>query len=309
MIEVKELSKSFGNIKALDKAGLAVEKNSIYGLVGPNGAGKTTLIKILAGLLKADGGSVLQDGADIMKNPWLLKDNVGYMPDFFGVYDNLKVDEYMDFYEGAYYIPYEKRDALTENLLETVHLSDKKNEYVDTLSRGMKQRLCLARSLINDPALLLLDEPASGLDPAARVLIKDILKGLKDRGKTIIISSHILPELAELCTDIGIMDKGSVVLSGKFSDIMRSLSSNKTIFINPVNGEDTERLSGFLASKGISGIKPGKEGLNFETGLSANELSELVFSVLSQGIPLIGFGEKLRSLEDVFMQIAGGGKE
>ncbi|MEA4815601.1 MAG: ABC transporter ATP-binding protein [Lachnospiraceae bacterium] len=306
MLEIRDIRKSFGRVLALNNISINIEENSIYGLVGPNGAGKTTLIKILAGLTKSDSGSVSLFGTDIIKDNVRLKDSVGYMPDFFGVYDNLKVDEYMDFYEGAYYVPYEKRGPLTDELLETVRLADKKHEYVDTLSRGMKQRLCLARSLINDPKLLLLDEPASGLDPAARVLIRDILRSLKEKGKTIIISSHILPELSELCTDIGIMDKGSLVLSGKMSDIMKNLSKNKLIEIKLLNKEDLDKLKNFLNLKGILSVAEEELTISFETELDLEEISVIISEALASGIMLAGFGEKLKSLEDVFMQIAGG---
>ena len=211
MPEIYELNKKYGKFTALDSLSMNITENSIFGFVGPNGAGKTTTMKIMAGLLKADSGSIFVNGEDILKNPKSIREKIGYMPDFFGVYDDLKVTEYMDFYAGMYYIPYADRPELIDNLLEIVDLSNKKDSYVDGLSRGMKQRLCLARSLIHDPDLLILDEPASGLDPRARVEMKEILKRLREMGKTIIISSHILPELAEMCSEVGIIDQGKLV--------------------------------------------------------------------------------------------------
>ena len=210
MLEIKNLVKKYGKFTAVNDLNLTVPESSIFGFVGPNGAGKTTTMKIMSGLLKATSGNVMIDGIDVTKKPRALKENIGYMPDFFGVYDDLKVMEYMDFYAGTYYIPYEQREELINNLLEIVDLSHKKEDYVDGLSRGMKQRLCLARSLIHDPKLLILDEPASGLDPRARVEMKEVLKQLQTMGKTIIISSHILPELAEMCTEVGIIDQGHI---------------------------------------------------------------------------------------------------
>ena len=240
MLEITNLVKKYGNFTAVDNLSLKVNKGSIYGFVGPNGAGKTTTMKIISGLLSATSGSVKIDGVEVSDNPKALRDKIGYMPDFFGVYDNLRVSEYMDFYAGTYYIPYKDRENLIDNLLELVDLSHKKDSYVDSLSRGMKQRLCLARSLIHDPQLLILDEPASGLDPRARVEMKEILRQLRDMGKTIIISSHILPELAEMCTEIGIIDKGKLSAQGTVAEIMRKLSKKR--FINVKVLENKEKL-------------------------------------------------------------------
>ena len=229
MLEIKHLVKKYGKFTAVDDLNLSIPESSIFGFVGPNGAGKTTTMKIMSGLLKATSGSVMIDDVDVTKNPKALKERIGYMPDFFGVYDDLKVSEYMDFYAGTYYIPYEQREALIDNLLEIVDLSHKKDSYVDNLSRGMKQRLCLARSLIHDPKVLILDEPASGLDPRARVEMKEVLKQLQTMGKTIMISSHILPELAEMCTEVGIIDKGHIVVQGSVQEIMKQMTERPGI--------------------------------------------------------------------------------
>ena len=241
MLEIKNLVKKYGKFTAVNDLNLTVPESSIFGFVGPNGAGKTTTMKIMSGLLKATGGNVIIDGVDVTKKPRALKERIGYMPDFFGVYDDLKVMEYMDFYAGTYYIPYEQREALINNLLEIVDLSHKKEDYVDGLSRGMKQRLCLARSLIHDPKLLILDEPASGLDPRARVEMKEILKQLQTMGKTIIISSHILPELAEMCTEVGIIDQGHIVVQGTVQEIMKQMTKVRRIQIHPL-----ENMEGLL---------------------------------------------------------------
>ena len=205
MLRIENLTKKYGKFQALDNLNLHIEKGEIFGFVGPNGAGKTTTMRIVCGLLKATSGSVYVDGVDAIANPEDIKRKVGYVPDFFGVYDNLQVMEYMEFYGSMYGMKKEEVDEISKGLLELVNLSDKENEFVDTLSRGMKQRLCVARALIHNPDLLVLDEPNSGLDPRARFEMKEVLKNLGAMGKTIIISSHILPELSEMCSSIGIM--------------------------------------------------------------------------------------------------------
>ncbi|OGO80908.1 MAG: ABC transporter, partial [Clostridiales bacterium GWC2_40_7] len=239
MLQVRNLVKKYGKFTAVDNLSMDIGEGEIFGFVGSNGAGKTTTMKIIAGLLAQTSGDVLVDGVSIASGLKGIKRKIGYMPDFFGVYDDLKVDEYMDFYSGIYGIPYTERKLACGQLLELVNLSHKKDSYVDSLSRGMKQRLCLARSLIHDPRLLILDEPASGLDPRARVEMKAILKELRSMGKTVLISSHILPELAELCTVIGIIDGGRMVASGSVDAIMQKLSGNRKIKIRIIDNVET----------------------------------------------------------------------
>ena len=226
MIEIKKLYKHYGDFVALNNLDLSIGKGELFGFVGPNGAGKTTTMRILSGLLKADGGEVYIGEVNALEDNQALKKKIGYMPDFFGVYDNLKAIEYMEFYASIYGITGKKARKLCMELMELVNLSDKAEFYVDSLSRGMKQRLCLARSLVHNPDLLILDEPASGLDPRARFEMKGILKNLNDMGKTIIISSHILSELAEMCTTIGIIEKGSMITKGTVDEIMSRLVSD-----------------------------------------------------------------------------------
>ena len=220
MLTIKNLVKSYGNFKALDGVNLEIEKGEIFGFIGPNGAGKSTTMKIVSGLLSADSGEVYVDDIDALKNNKLLKEKIGYMPDFFGVYDNLKALEYLEFYASIYGIVGEEARKLSMDLLELVNLEDKWNSNVDGLSRGMKQRLCLARCLVHNPELLILDEPSSGMDPKARYEMKGILKNLKDMGKTIIVSSHILSELAEICTKVGIIKNGKIVCQGTVDEVM-----------------------------------------------------------------------------------------
>ena len=233
-IGARGLVKQFGGRRALDGLDLELPQGAFLSIFGPNGAGKTTTMRIMAGLLQATEGSIWMDDVDMTKNPRLLRTKIGYMPDFFGVYDNLKVTEYMDFYAGTYEVPYKDRKDIIDGLLDIVDLSHKKEAYVDSLSRGMKQRLCLARSLIHDPKLLILDEPASGLDPRARVEMKEILKQLQSMGKTVVISSHILPELAEMCTEVGILNQGKLAAQGTVQEIMRQLTQKRIIYVRPL---------------------------------------------------------------------------
>ena len=191
MVDIEELTKRYGKFVALDHMNLHIDKGEIFGFVGPNGAGKTTTMRIMCGLLKATSGKVTIDGVDALGRPADVKRKIGYVPDFFGVYDNLKVMEYMDFYGSMYGMSKREVEKVADKYLELVALQDKKDEFVDSLSRGMKQRLCVARALIHDPELLVLDEPSSGLDPRSRHDMKNILRDLKEMGKTIVISSHI----------------------------------------------------------------------------------------------------------------------
>ncbi len=214
MLTVRNLHKIYGKYHALSGLDMNVGDGALYGFVGPNGAGKTTTLKIMTGLLGAEEGSVTINGKDALRDLGELKGMIGYVPDFFGVYDNLTVAEYMSFFASCYQLDGLMARKRYTALLEQVGLEDKLDFYVDGLSRGMKQRLCLARALIHDPAILILDEPTSGLDPRTRFEFKEILSELRSTGKTIIISSHVLSELAEMCTDIGIIDQGRMVLEG-----------------------------------------------------------------------------------------------
>lgn len=305
MLEIKDLVKKYGSFTAVDGLCLHVSEGSIFGFVGPNGAGKTTTMRIMAGLLPATSGSILMEDVDLTKNPRLLRAKIGYMPDFFGVYDNLKVTEYMDFYAGAYEIPYKERPALMDNLLEIVDLSQKKDAYVDSLSRGMKQRLCLARSLIHDPKLLILDEPASGLDPRARVEMKEILKQLQQMGKTVIISSHILPELAEMCTEVGIIDRGRLAAQGTVQEIMKRLVQKRTIYIRPV--EQVEKVAAILREQpSVQDIVENTLDLEFHFDGSDQMLANILRQIIDAGVPVVTFKEKEGNLEEVFMQVTGG---
>ena len=302
MLELVNLVKKYGKVTALDGVNLTIAEGSIFGFVGPNGAGKTTAFKIITGLLDATSGEVRIHGADITKSRRVLAEKIGYMPDFFGVYDDLKVSEYMDFYAGTYYIPYGEREAVIDRLLDIVNLTDKRDEYVDSLSRGMKQRLCLARSLIHNPDILVLDEPASGLDPRARAEMKTVLKQLRELGKTIIISSHILPELAEMCTDIGIISNGKIVAVGLVDDILNNLQSARIIQIKPLG--ETAKLADILREQSeVGDITQAAAAVEFAFSGDDAALAKLVKHIVQQNIDVISIVKKQDSLEDVYLQL------
>jgi len=231
MIEIHGLTKQFGKTTAVNELTFTIERGDAFGFVGPNGAGKTTTIRMLATLLDPDGGKATVNGYDVTKDPEAVRACIGYMPDFFGVYDDMKVWEYLDFFAAAYRVPRAKRPGLISDVLELTDLTHKREEYVDSLSRGMKQRLCLAKTLVHDPEILLLDEPASGLDPRARIEIRELLQELCRMKKTILISSHILPELAELCNKVAIIEAGKLVMAGSVSDISAQLEGGVRICI------------------------------------------------------------------------------
>jgi len=302
MLELVNLVKKYGTVTALDGVNLNIAEGSIFGFVGPNGAGKTTAFKIITGLLAATSGEVRIHGDGISASRPKLAERIGYMPDFFGVYDNLKVSEYMDFYAGTYYIPYRQRKATIDHLLDVVNLTGKQDEYVDSLSRGMKQRLCLARSLIHNPEILILDEPASGLDPRSRVEMKMVLKQLREFGKTIIISSHILPELAEMCTDIGIISNGKMVAVGSVEDILNNLQSARIIQMKPLGG--VLKLADILRGEPeIGDITQVAGSVEFAFSGDDAALAALVKHVVQHDIGIVAVAEKQGSLEDVYLQL------
>ena len=242
MIAVENLHKSYGGRVALDELSFTVPKGEIFGFIGPNGAGKTTTIRILATLSSADSGEATIGGIPVHEAPADVRNLIGYMPDFFGVYDRLTAAEYLEFYAACHGVPRRKRAAVARELLELVDLSDRRDVQVDTLSRGMKQRLGLARALVHDPAVLLLDEPASGLDPRARVEMKELIRELRRMGKTILISSHILPELEELCTWVGFIDGGRMAVAGRMAEVRDTVVSGRRLRIELADPDEEEML-------------------------------------------------------------------
>lgn len=304
MIEIKKLYKHYGDFVALNNLDLSIEKGELFGFVGPNGAGKTTTMRILSGLLKADGGEVYIGEVNALEDNQALKKKIGYMPDFFGVYDNLKAIEYMEFYASIYGITGKKARKLCMELMELVNLSDKAEFYVDSLSRGMKQRLCLARSLVHNPDLLILDEPASGLDPRARFEMKGILKNLNDMGKTIIISSHILSELAEMCTTIGIIEKGSMITKGTVDEIMSRLVSSNPIKVQIIENKE-EAVKIFKEEPLVKNISIDGDYISLGFTGEQDDEAELLAKLIRNNIKVVSFVRESGNLEEVFMMITG----
>src|SRR5829696_4712087 len=231
VVQTSHLTRKYGSFTALDDLNLTIERGSIHGFIGPNGAGKTTTMRILATLLEPSGGQAWVSGYPVTEAPMEVRKRIGYMPDFFGVYDNMMVWEYLDFFAAAYHVPEARRKGMIDDLLALVDLSAKRESYVEELSRGMKQRLCLARTLVHEPELLILDEPASGLDPHARIELRELLKELRSLGKTILVSSHILTELAEMCTHVAIIEQGHLLVSGSVSDILQAMQPARDVYV------------------------------------------------------------------------------
>lgn len=306
MIEINNLTKTYGSFEALKSVNLSISKGTVFGFVGPNGAGKTTTMSILATLLLPSSGTAKVGGYEVTEHPKEVRKRIGYMPDFFGVYDQFKTTEYLHFYGASYGIPRAERNALIPQLLELVNLSDKKDAYVDSLSRGMKQRLCLARCLVHDPDVLILDEPASGLDPRARIEMREILKELKLMGKTIIISSHILPELAEMVDEIGVIERGTLIAQGKVAEIQSRLRVKRVLHIRVLDraAELTELLKD---EKHVSEVFHDEAGVHVHFGGGDAEQSELLARIIASDFHVVSFNEAQTNLEDVFLEITKGG--
>jgi ABC-2 type transport system ATP-binding protein len=304
VIEFQHVKKSYNKVHALDDLTLTIQKGTIYGFVGANGAGKSTAFSILATLIPPTSGDVFVNGKSVLNEAQSVRALIGYMPDFFGVYDQLKVEEYLDFYGAAYALPANIREEKIIKLLELVRLTDKRGHYVDDLSRGMKQRLCLARTLMHDPEVLILDEPASGLDPRARVEMRDILKDLKRLGKTICISSHILPELAEICDEIGVLDKGKLIASGNIAEIQAQLQGEKWITVQLLS-DVTDAEQYFLNNTFVSNVTVVKaeRKLMFAFSGDENAQAQLLKDAIVANIQMITFEVEKKDLEDVFMVI------
>lgn len=307
MIDIQGLTKKYGQFTALDNLNLSLDEGTVFGFVGANGAGKSTTFLILSTLLQPTSGDVFINGISVRKKPDEIRKLIGYMPDFFGVYDQLKADEYLDFYGASYGIPEDERKKLIPQLLELVNLSHKRYSYVDLLSRGMKQRLCLARSLIHDPKVLILDEPASGLDPRARIEMRDILRTLKGMGKTILISSHILPELAEMCDEIGVIDNGKLIAHGSVTEIQKKLQGEKQITVRTV-GDRAEAIIFFEEQPYVSTVELLEEndGFSFTYRGTDIEQATMLQKAMLANIQIRSFMEHITNLEDVFMEITKG---
>jgi ABC-2 type transport system ATP-binding protein len=313
IIETRGLVKRYDGELAVAGIDLTVGPGEIYGLVGPNGAGKTTTMRILATLLAPTAGEARVCGIDVTANPVEVRRRIGYMPDFYGVYDDLRVWEYLDFFARCYSVPAGRRAGMIGELLEIVGLSDKRDAYVEALSRGMRQRLCLAHTLVHDPQLLILDEPASGLDPRARVEMREILRELRGMGKTILVSSHILSEVAELCTSVGIIDRGRLLRSGQIADIERSLRATALLRIDVLS--DGEAAIAWLGTDPRVGdvlavsSEPGMTRLEVPFDGPADEQAAMLQGMIAAGHTVSSFSQATSDLEEIFLKVTGNDEE
>ena len=314
IIEIHELTKKFNKRTAVDNVNLTIQSGEIFGLVGPNGAGKTTTMRMLVTLLQPDHGEILVGGHSVRQAPRDVRRMIGFMPDSFGVYGDMTVQEYLDFFGACYQISPPQRLSLMNDLLELVEIGHRRDDMVDTLSTGLKQRLGLARVLIHDPTILILDEPASGLDPRARVEIRELLLEIARLGKTIIFSSHILADVAELCTSVGIMEAGKVVAVGTLDQLSEKAVPHRLIrmsFLNQISSEKAQETLSQLPSisqvRVVEGL--GKtEWLSLEAEFTGDDeaLRQLLAKLIEQGLPIVHFSEKTQNLEQVFMRTTRG---
>jgi ABC-2 type transport system ATP-binding protein len=316
IIETRSLTKRYGALVAVDDLSLSVDQGAIYGFVGPNGAGKTTTMRMLTTLLQPTSGEAFVAGCSVTRDPRGVRRAIGYMPDFFGVYDDMKVWEYLDFFAACYEVPEASRTTLIGDLLELVDLSHRREDMVDTLSRGMKQRLCLARTLAHDPQVLILDEPASGLDPRARIEIRELLLELSRLGKTIFFSTHILADVAEICTQVGIVEAGRLVAQGPLAEMQRRLLPHRRLAITLLGRADEAQLA-LMGQEGVLGVNQapaaGKNGeadsaVVLEVQFVGDDpaVSAILKTLVDRGLPVLRFTESMHDLEDVFMHATRG---
>ena len=312
IIQSTGLSKRYGKFTAVDGLSLEVPVGSIYGFVGPNGAGKTTTMRMLTTLTRPSEGEAWVAGQSIHHNRREVRRAIGYMPDEFGVYDDLRVWEYLDFFAACYDIPESERRPLVSDLLELVELAHRREDMVDQLSRGMKQRLSLARTLAHDPKVLILDEPASGLDPRARVEIRELLVSLAGMGKTVFFSTHILADVSEICSHIGIIEAGKLIIQGSMSDIRAKLMVHREIIISLADAETANRAYGILRSAPtvldaeIMNPRGGRHQLLVKSDGDDAAVGALNQRLVTADILVLGFAEETRNLETMFMRITKG---
>lgn len=305
MIHIKNFGKTYGDFVAVENLSLDIEAGEMFGFIGPNGAGKSTTIRFLATLLRATHGEATVNGHSVTNEPLQVRQSVGYMPDTFGVYDGMKVWEFLDFFAVAYQIPKAGRKAVIGDVLELLDLTHKRDDYVNGLSRGMKQRLCLAKTLVHDPPVLILDEPASGLDPRARLEVKALLKELRRMGKTILISSHILTELADCCTSIGIIERGQLLLHGPIDKVYRQIQQNRHIEIR-FSGDVERGVSMVRSDPNVRDIQVNSRSCVVEMAGEDKDVERLMRQLATSDVGLTSFADKEPTLEDVFMMVTKG---
>jgi ABC-2 type transport system ATP-binding protein len=312
IIETKDLKKRYGKFDAVNGLSLEVPAGSIYGFVGPNGAGKTTTMRMLTTLTRPTSGQAWVAGHSVTQEPRAVRRAIGYMPDEFGVYDDMRVWEYLDFFAACYDIPEANRRRLIDDLLELVDLSHRRDDMVDKLSRGMKQRLSLARTLAHDPSILILDEPASGLDPRARVEIRELLVELSKMGKTIFFSSHILADVSEICTHIGIIEAGQMVAQGSMQEMRSQLMPHREIMVQVRDDETAEKVKSMvIAMPNVVNVevldpKSGRSRVRIDFTGDDDGVAAINQKLHSENIAILGFSEETKDLEAMFMRVTKG---
>lgn len=312
IIETHDLVKRFNKFTAVDGLSLEVPVGSIYGFVGPNGAGKTTTMRILTTLTRPTSGTARVAGHDVTQDRRAVRRAIGYMPDEFGIYDDLRVWEYLDFFAACYDIAEKERKRLITDLLELVDLTHRRDDMVDKLSRGMKQRLSLARTLAHDPQVLILDEPASGLDPRARIEIRELMVELAKMGKTIFFSTHILADVENICTHIGIVEAGKMVMQGEMASIIAQLQPHREIIVTVKDHAAAEQVRTLAA--GVQGVltteviepKAGRWRVRIDYTGDDDGVAAINQSIMAGGVAILGFNEEMKDLESVFMRVTKG---
>jgi ABC-2 type transport system ATP-binding protein len=310
MITLQGFGKDYGDFRAVDSLDLKIEAGETFGFIGPNGAGKSTTIRFLATLLRPSRGRGEVAGCDVVTDPMGVRQAIGYMPDNFGVYDGMRVWEFLDFFAVAYRIGRDQRKRIIAHVLELLDLVHKRNDFVNGLSRGMKQRLCLAKTLLHDPPVLILDEPASGLDPRARIEVKALLKELRKMGKTIMISSHILTELADCCTSIGIIERGKLLMHGPIDQVNKRIHRERFVEIEFIShaeaGLSILRSHPALRSLEVLPSSGPSQAVTAELETDDQGLAELMETLIREGVRMRKFNDKDPTLEDVFMSVTKG---
>jgi len=308
VVHTHELTKKYGNFLALDRLSLSVERGQILGFIGPNGAGKTTAIKILVGLARPTSGYARVGGVDCVAEPRKIKRLIGYMPDTFGSYDNMRVGEYLDFFGAAFGLPRRDRGRRIDEVLELASARTFKDLFVESLSHGMKQRVALARTLLHDPVALILDEPANGLDPPARIEMRQLLLGLAERGKTLIVTSHILPELARICHRVAIITRGKLRACGTLEEIARQLSPVRSMEALLARADDVPKAAatvrGLLGPDAEVTTAAAESAVRFRTAKGEDELAAVLSALVNSGATVTQFREVQTDLEEAFLSAA-----
>lgn len=305
MLEVLSLRKTYGPLEAVTDLSFHLEPGDVFGFIGSNGAGKTTTIRMLATLLEPTSGTARINGWDIMREPMKVRSVIGYMPDFFGLYDDIRVWEYLEFWATVYRIQPREQSQVIGQVLELTNLSAKRDAFVQSLSRGMQQRLCLAKCLVHDPDLLLLDEPASGLDPRARAELKELILELGRMGKIVIVSSHILPELADFCNMVGIIEQGDMIAWGPVKEIVTGFHAHRQIVVRTLG--DPEGFGVWLQEqKGVHQLRWESDGLHFDFAGDDHDQAGLLRAAIQAGFDVVSCQERAADLEDVFLRLTTG---